>query len=159
MTPENYVMRMLEVSRKKLGFLKEILELTRQQYQVITEETTDALDALIREKQKSIDAIHPLDEEFKVYHERLKFEMKIKSLEELSGTRIQGLEELQQCVGSVMQTMKEISVLEKQNQGKANQVLDELGREIRKLNQGKKVNNLYAPVNLQPTAYYIDKKK
>lgn len=158
MTPEKYVARMLEASRKKQELLLEILEFTQQQCEVISEETTDQLDALLNEKQKRIDAVNGLDEEFKVYYERLKYEMKVKSLEELHAGSIDGLRELQQCVGGMLRTMNEISALEKQNQTKANQVLEEIGREIRKLNQGKKANNLYSPVNLQPTAYFIDKK-
>ncbi len=158
-TPEKYVERMLQISTKKYGLLKEIQEITRRQEEVITEETTERLNEFLDEKQKRIEDIDKLDEEFKVYYERLKFEMKVKSLEELQASSIKGVKELQLCISGILHLVDEISQLEKKNSEKANRLLEDLSQEIKKLNQGKKVNSLYSSTNPQPSAYFIDKKK
>lgn len=158
MTPEKYVERMLQISTKKYGVLREIKEITGQQEEVITEETTERLNEFLDEKQKRIEEIDKLDEEFKIYYERLKFEMKVKSLEELQAGSIKGVKELQLCISGILHLVNEISQLEKKNSEKANRLLEDLSQEIKKLNQGKKVNSLYSSASPQPSAYFIDKK-
>lgn len=159
LTTEKYFERMHEVSASKLGLLKEMLDLTKKQSEVITEETTDQLLKIIEDKQRLIESIDKLDEEFNIYLERLKFELKVKNLDELKGSTIPGLIEFKQCIGLIMKVMNEIDELDKKNNIKAKELLNNLGQEIKKLNQGKMVNQLYTPKSYQASSYYIDKKK
>lgn len=156
---EKYLERMIEASSKKLRLLNEIQEFTKQQSQVITEETTEKLWEFINEKQKNIDMIDKLDEEFNTYFDMLKLEMNVKSLDELETNNIKGITELKKCISDIMKVIAEISQLEKENNEKVRELLNDLGREIKKLNQGKKVNQLYSSTVHQPSSYYIDKKK
>jgi hypothetical protein len=159
-SPEKYIDRLQEVSAKKLALLQDMLLLTMAQAESITEDSVENLEQLIRGKQDKIDAIDKLDEEFSVYFARLKQELGVTSLDELQTKGIKGVKELKETIGQVMELIREISGVEKQNNDKANHLLDELGGEIRKLQQGKKMNSVYNPgPSMPPPSYFIDKKK
>lgn len=158
-TAEKYVEQLLNISQKKHELLKGILSITREQTGVITEEGSEQLIKFIDMKQERIDAVDKLDDEFKSCFEGLKQEMKVKSLDELKSHSIRGIGELQQCISGIMQTVKEISLLEEENRDKANKLLGELGSEIKKLNQGKRMSSAYSSPSVPPSAYYFDTKK
>ena len=159
MTPEEYIKRLMEVSEKKLGLLEDMLNITKAQAESINEDGLESLEKLVNEKQTKIDAIDKLDEEFDVYFRRLKSELKVKSLDELSGLNIKGVKELQQTVGRIMGLIGDISGIEKQNNDKAKSLLGKFGDEIKTINQGKKMNSAYMPGPVKPPSYFIDKKK
>jgi len=46
-TPEGYIQRLVEISKKKMDCLKSILSLTRAQTEAISEEGMDGLQSLI----------------------------------------------------------------------------------------------------------------
>ena len=160
MTPEEYILRLTEVSGKKYILMQDILTLTRSQSGTITEDGVDGLEKLIALKQARIADIDKLDEQFDVYFQRLKQELKIKSLDELKGPNIKGVRELQEVVESIMSVIREISEIEKQNNENAKKLLNRFGDEVKKLNQSRKVNQAYntSPA-MQPPSYFIDKKK
>ena len=159
-TPEKYIERLCEASNKKLIILQSLYQLTQRQSDMINQDKLDSLEEIISQKQKHIDQIDKLDEEFNVYFLRLKQQLNIGSMDELEKTQMKGIKELKQTICQVMETIKEISGLEQQNNSKAKELLDELGTEIRKVNQGKKVTSAYNPGNaLRPPSYYIDKKE
>lgn len=160
MTVDEYVQRLTEASNKKNILVQDILSLTKRQTEVITEDSIPMLNSFIDEKQVKIDAINKLDEEFSVYFQRLKQTLKISSLDELKDHNIKGIKELQLTIGHIMSLIKEIGILEKQNSLKANQVLNHLGNEIKKINQGKKAATGYYPTQGGGTpSYFMDKKK
>ncbi|RCX14786.1 FlgN protein [Anaerobacterium chartisolvens] len=160
MTPEKYVDRLLELSSQKYKLLEEILLLTRQQAATIREDELKRLEDFIASKQEKIDSIDKIDEEFNVYFQRLKHQLKIKSLDQLKDHEIGGIRDLQAIVGKVMSIIAEISKLEKANGAQAQKLLSSLGDEIKKINQGKKMNSAYNPNPVfQPPSYFIDKKK
>lgn len=160
MTPEGYIERLLEISKKKYKLVEDILALTKEQKNSINIDGVDQLSKIIFDKQEKIDDINKLDENFNVYFLSLKKSLKIKSLEEIKGKDVIGAIELQECIKDIMKLIGEIRELEQQNNLKAKNLLDELGREIRKVKQGKKVTNAYNPgYSLIPPSYYIDKKK
>lgn len=158
-SPEKYVQRLNEILGKKLIFLKDILSLTRDQETSIGEENIDGLEKLIDAKQEKIDAIDKLDEEFSVYFQRLKTVLKVDSLSELNASGIAGAKELKLTVSEVVEVISAIEVLEKKNNVSAKKLLDSIGGEVRKLNQGIKFNRAYIPAPMQTTSYFIDKKK
>jgi len=159
-SPEKYVERLLAVFDKKHALLLEMLAITRRQSQSINEDGLESLEKAIGEKQSIIDSIDKLDEEFDVYYKRLKQELRVKSLDELENPDIKGLKELKSLTGRVMELIREINRLEKENSTRAKELLENLAGEVRKLNQAKKVNTAYKPGSaMQPPSYYIDKKK
>lgn len=160
MAQDKYIDRLLEISTKKYKLLQDMLALTRAQARSINEDGVEDLQKLIDEKQARIDEINKLDEEFGVYFQRMKQQMKVKSLDELDMTGTTGAKELQLCIGEIMNTMEEISRLEKENGDNAKKLLDSFSEEIRKLNQGKKMNTAYKPGgSMIPPSYFIDSKK
>lgn len=158
-SPEKYIGRLTELSSKKYKLLQEILALTRAQSQTITEEGVESLGRLIGDKQVKIDEINKLDEDFNVYFQRLKRELKVSSLEEMNVPGVAGTKELQESIRQIMSLIGEICTIEKENNDRAKELLNSLGTEIKKINQGKKVSSTYIPRPLNIPSYFIDKKK
>lgn len=157
---EEYVNRLLEAANKKYSLLKDILFISQSQSQSMTEDGVEDLEKLVVEKQSRIDEINKVDEEFDVYFRRLKQVLGVKNLDELQKPDIKGIKELQDSIGRIMALIHEISEIEKQNSQQAKKLLDSLGNEIKKINQGKKVTSVYNPgPMMQPPSYFIDKKK
>lgn len=159
LTPDKYAERLTETSGKKLELLQQMLVLTRRQSEIINEDGIDTLEKIVEGKQKLIDEINKLDEAFDVYFSRLKSALKVKSLDEIRGTQLKGVKQLQDTIGQITDLIKEISGIEKINNIKAKSLLQSLGNEIKKVNQGKKMNSAYRPVPTQVPSYFIDKKK
>ena len=158
-SPERYVERLLELSNKKYLLLKEMLLLTQNQSETINEDGVDALVRLIDEKQQYINGIDKLDEEFNFYFKRLKQVLKVESLDELRMSGIKGTKELQQVVGKILEIINDISTLDTRNNSEAKKLLGNFENEIKKINQGKKVNTAYTYGFKHSPSYYIDKKK
>jgi hypothetical protein len=156
---EEYIERLFEASQKKYENLQDILAITKVQSETISEDNIDVLQKLISDKQLKIDNIDKLDEEFNVYFQRMKAQLKIKNLDELENPSIKGLKELKEQIAAIMKLLTKISELERDNNHKAKSLLDSLGNEIKKINQMKRVNNVYKPTKNQYQSYYIDKKK
>jgi hypothetical protein len=158
-SPEKYMDRLIEISNKKQELLQNILALTKAQAGTINEDGIESLQKLIDEKQLVIDAINKLDEEFGVYFQRLKTTLKVTSLDQLNVSGIKGTKELKEVTEKIVKLITEISEIEKQNSEKGKKLLNQLGGEIRKINQGKKTNSAYSPPPMSIPSYFIDKKK
>ncbi|NLB79985.1 MAG: flagellar protein FlgN [Clostridiaceae bacterium] len=156
---ERYFDRMVEILDKKRQLLEDMLALTQAQTQVITAETLDKLKELIDEKQEKIEAIDMLDEEFSVYFERLKTTANVKKLGDIDAKLFPGAKRLKERTGEILKLVDSISEIEKSNNHKSKKLHEELGSEIKKINQGKRINNAYNPSPSNPTAYFLDKKK
>lgn len=159
MSPEKYIQRLNEILQKKTLLLQDILVLTEAQAKVINEDGIDDLNKLIDKKQTKIDAINSLDEEFSVYFQRLKSSMNIKSLTELDALGLEGAGQLKSLTGGILALINAIGEKEKQNNENSKKLLDQLGSDIKKLNQNKKVNSAYAHKSVDIPSYFIDKKK
>jgi hypothetical protein len=160
MAPEEYIKRLTEISEKKYKFLQDIFILTGEQAKTMTEDGVEQLDGIIAAKQTLIEQIDKLDEEFNVYFLRLKQVLGIKSIDDLKSPSFHGMKDLQDSIRNVMLLIKNISEIDKQNNENAKKLLDDLGMEIKKINQGKKVNMAYKPSPvIQSPSYFIDKKK
>lgn len=156
---EKYMERLVEILLNKQGLLQEILILTETQAQSIHEDGIDNLHKLIDEKQLKIEAIDKLDDEFNVYFQRLKTTLNISSLSQLDASIIPGAKQLKEVTGEILKLITSIGDIEKQNNKKGDELLSHLGGEIKKINQGKKVNTGYTPGKPNIASYFIDKKK
>lgn len=156
----NYFARMTELLARKKVLLAEMLELTRDQTDAIDEKSLDRLQKLIEEKQKRIDEIDKLDVEFAACMKRLKAAVGVKELSELDASRFPGARELKLATAEVLSLVEEISGAEKVNSAKSKELLDELGRQVRRLNQAKKLNNAYNRQDVGGApSFFLDKKK
>lgn len=159
-TPDKYIQRMQEVTDKKYILLQDMVLLTQEQSNTITEEGLYELEKLVSCKQLKIDEIDKLDEEFNVYFQRLKHELKVNSLEEAQTSGIIGVKELQEAVKDVKDLIVEIMNLEKANSEKTKNLLDLLGDEIKKVSVGKAANSAYKiGQNTRQPSYFMDQKK
>lgn len=163
-TPEKYMERLVEILQKKKDILLDILDLTRKQTEAITEDGLDALNKLIDGKQKKIDEIDKLDEEFGVYFQRLKSTMGISRLDQLDASKLNAAvaekaKSLKSLTAEILDVIKSISELEEINSGKSQELLGEFSKQIRSINQGKKANNAYKPAPYSAPSYFVDKKK
>lgn len=156
----NQISRMTELLARKKALLAEMLELTGEQTRAIEEKSLDRLQKLIEEKQKRIDEIDRLDDEFTASMDKLKAAAGVKELSELDALRLPGAGELKRMTSEVLLLVEQISGIEKVNSAKCRELLDELGTQVRKMNQVKKLNNAY---NRQDTggvpSFFLDKKK
>jgi len=158
-TSEVYVQRLIEISGRKLILLQDIYALIGAQSKSIAEEGMDALEKLLADSQMKMGAIDKLDEEFNIYFLRLKHELKISSLDELKGSKISGITELQTLIKQIVSLTGDIREIETQNNERARRLLNTFGDDIKKLNQGKKINLAYTPGSTKTPSYFIDKKK
>ncbi|NLK86248.1 MAG: flagellar protein FlgN [Clostridiaceae bacterium] len=152
--------RMIELLDRKKQLLSDMLELTKAQTDVIAEGTLDKLKLLIDEKQTKIDEIDKLDADFSVYFESLKLAFGINKLSELDVYADPRAKQLKQITSEVMDLIGEISSIENINSEKSKKLLEELGSQIKKVNQGKKINNAYSaqPADT-PSSFFLDQKK
>ena len=163
-TPEKYTQRLNELLAKKKVLLLEILAMTQAQTKVITEDGLDSLNDLINKKQLKIDEIDKLNEEFQIYLARFKSTLGISSLEQLNTASLSeaaatGARQLKALTAETLNVIGQISEIEKVNSKKSNELREQLGGEIKRINQGKKVNNAYNPGSYNTPSYFMDKKK
>lgn len=163
-TPEKYIERLNELLQKKMSKLQEILALTGKQTDAITEDGLDRLNKLIEEKQRKIDDIDQLDEEFETYYERLKSILGISRLDQLDALKPEdraaaGAKQLKGLTAEILEIMRSISEIEQVNQQKSKSLLGGFSNEIRRINQGKMANNAYRYGPASAPSYFLDKKK
>ena len=160
MNADQYIQKLLELSEKKLNGLRQILKLTEEQSNVITEDNVDALQNIIDLKQQQMDIIDELDQAFEVYYSRVKSVLGVKSLEEIRMSELNGAAELKQIITTIYDIIKHIQSLEGVNNKKVRDILNRLSGEIRQIKQGQVVNNGYnIGSKLPQQSYYFDKKK
>lgn len=150
--------RMVQLLELKNSHLRDILMITREQAPAIAEEDMTELERLISLKQSKIEEIDRIDEEFVQCFELLKKQMGVKSMDQLPGTGIRGLERLKQLTSEVMKTLEAISGLEKKNTADTNAILKSVGARVKKINDGKRTQSAYKPM-YDSNPYFIDKKK
>ncbi len=160
MNADQYIQKLLELSEKKLNGLRQILKLTQEQSNVITEDNVDELQKIIDLKQQQMDIIDELDQAFEVYYSRVKSVLGVKSLEEIRMSELNGAAELKQIITTIYDITKQIQGLEGVNNKKVRDILNRLSGEIRQIKQGQAVNNGYnIGAKLPQQSYYFDKKK
>jgi hypothetical protein len=152
--------RMIELLGRKKELLGDMLELTKAQTDVIAAGTLDKLEQLVHEKQLKIDEIDKLDADFGVYFESLKSAFNINRLSELDVHADPRAKQLKHITSEVIELIGEISSIEKVNSEKSKKLLEELGSQIKKVNQGKKINNAYSkqPADVS-SSFFLDQKK
>lgn len=160
MTPEQYIQKLIEISEKKLDCIREILKLTNEQSNVISEDSAEEIERLIGLKQLQIDMINELDKAFEVYYARLKSILGVQSIEEIRIRQIQGAAELKQIITTIFNTSKQIQSLEVENKNRVQAIVTKLGDDIKRVRLSRVANNGYSvAAKLPQQPYFFDKKK
>jgi hypothetical protein len=158
MNVDETVLAIIDLLQKKYKFLEDIHYLTKLQSQVIEKEEIGNLNKLVALKQEKIEQINDLDLKFEKYFLDLKNALNVENLEQVNES-VRGSAELKRFVKNIIDIIKEISIIEKENSMKVKKLLNEIGGELKKMNNVNKINNAYSIGNAVAHSYYIDRKK
>ncbi|NLB79834.1 MAG: flagellar protein FlgN, partial [Clostridiaceae bacterium] len=159
MKAEEYIQRLIDISSKKISLLDEILLFTRSQNEVIKGQRFDEMDQLLKERQKRMDAIDKLDEQFVVYSTRLKEVLSLSSFEELPQHNLPGTAELKKVVDSISQYIKQTKELDDENTALVKTEMKATQGQIKNANEHKRMTGAYYPKQNSGQSYFFDKKK
>ena len=159
MRAENYIQRLIDISSKKIYLLDEILLFTKSQNEVIKGQRFDEMDQLLKERQKRMDAIDKLDEQFVVYSTRLKEVLSLNSFEELPKHNLPGTAELKRVVDSISQSIKKTKEIDDENTALIKDEMKVTQGQIKNANNHKRVTGAYYPNQNSGQSYFFDKKK
>ena len=159
MKAEEYIQRLIDISSKKISLLDEILLFTRSQNEVIKGQRFDEMDQLLKERQKRMDAVDKLDEQFVVYSTRLKEILSISSFEELPQHNLPGMAELKRAVDSISQNIKKTKEIDDENTALIKDEMKVTQGQIKNANNHKRVTGAYYPNQNSGQSYFFDKKK
>jgi flagellar biosynthesis/type III secretory pathway chaperone len=159
MSVEACVKTLQEILDKKFKLMNGLLKLTEEQAGIISEDSLDQLGRIIAQKQKIIEAVDKLDEEFNVYFDRLKEKLNVDSLEQVKVSDIKGADRLKESVSRILEVVRAASDIDRKNSEKANKLINGLSSSIQKIAGGKKAASAYKPSPAQLPSYFIDKKK
>jgi len=159
MKAEEYIQRLTDISSKKLALLDEILLFTKSQNEVIKGQRFDEMDQLLKERQKRMDAVDKLDEQFVVYSARLKEILSLSSFEELPKHNLPGTAELKRVVDSISQIIKKTKEIDDENTALVKDEMKVTQGQIKNANNHKLVTGAYYPNQNSGQSYFFDKKK
>jgi len=159
MTSEEYVVKLQDLLDKKQQLMSGLLKLTEEQSGAINEESIEQLSKIIAHKQRIIDAVDKLDDEFHKVFNGFKQHLNVESLDQVKTSEIKGADRLKKTVEKIVELIKTISDIDKVNSGKANILLNDLSDKIVRIQGGKKARSAYNPKPIQTASYFIDKKK
>lgn len=155
----NYLELMKDSLVKKGKILTTILELTKEQEQLLGSEYFDdeAFDALITEKSILIEEINKLDEGFELTYKRIEDKIKAEPLHYR-----ESIEKLQEIIRTLVDKGVEVETLERRNQIKFDMNISKSKKKIRSYNlNSNAVTKYYSNMsgNIGEGTYFVDKKK
>jgi len=159
MKAEDYIQRLTDISSQKLALLDEILLFTKSQNEVIKEKRFDEMNQLLKERQKRMDAVDKLDEQFVVYSARIKELLSFNSFEELPRYNLPGTDDLKKVVDSISQCLIKIKEIDDENTVLVETELKTVRGQIKTANEYKRVTEAYYPNQNSGRSIYFDKKK
>lgn len=159
MVPKEYVMKLKDISQRKLTLLNEILLFARSQNEVIKGKRFEEMDLLIKEKQQRIDAVDKLDEQFSEYSSRLKEMLSVKSLEELPRFGFPGTKELKEVIENIFQKLNDIKVTDDENISLVKEEMTDIRKRLNSTSNNKRIQGAYNSSVNSITSHYFDEKK
>mgnify|MGYP000875206075 CR=1 FL=1 len=150
---------LVQISNQKYAIFEEILDLTNSQTGAIASEDFELLGNLIQEKQKRITQVEPLDEQFNSLYSKLKEELGVSSMEQLTGNDVPGITELKNIISKLLEIIDQISEVEKRNNDSMKTLLENNKKQIKDVVYGKKALLAYSNKSYESPSYFIDKKK
>ena len=151
---DEVVDKLISIDREKYNGLLRILDLTKEQHNMILEANIEKLNELIELRQAEISILEGLDKEYSMIVDNIKSEYKVDSLEQLKVSDNRKAKELESIIEGIKRAMKEINSYEEEN----HRVLDEQKKEfktkLKQINQGKKAEKMYQTKGyVQPVFY------
>jgi len=141
------ISQLVEFTIQKVKHLESILVLTESQKKALSEDDLDRLNLCIAEKQIKIDSINELDKKFENVYLGLQTKpLKISPV-------------LQAQVAKVQELTEKIRILEKENQIKANTLIEEIKSTLQDVSKGQRGLNAYKKAAMNESFHLIDKKE
>lgn len=150
--------QLIKLAKEKLIKLEDILTLTQSQTNELDSEELDKLLSLIDAKQKHIDAINILDDEFDSIYAKVQ-PLFSSDMNSINPALKLGLKELKESVAAVTAKMHEIRDLEQKNNAAITQNFDGLKEQLKSVNRGIKSYTAYKKPEAQNGGVFIDKRK
>jgi len=153
------LLRLLELVDQKKKHMQEIYRITQKQSQVLSAQQVESLLEYIGEKQKHIDAVNVLDEEFERVFDAVKGAVKDESFRYTNPKGYEMYTRLRNAVGQVKNAIEAVYKLEMENHDSIQKVMQEVKTKINSINRGKKGYSAYKQPMPQSDGVFIDKKK
>ncbi len=155
-----YLKKLIRYSEEKLDKLKQIEEITMQQKAAIDSQDYAALSSLVEEKQKVIDYKDWCDSAFQEELEKVKRRLGVKSIKDIGEAEDKEEKKaLVDIIGMVIETIEKIQVLERENQKKLLESMDQVKEKLRKIRNGQKSDAVYDSGMGLASGSFLDKKK
>lgn len=158
--PDKHVQSMQNLCEKKYTLLKDILELTKKQTQLVSKQDFEELNKIIDIKQERIDEINRLDEDFSHELQELKAAFGVERLDDLDKARaegMKGLKELKSTIKDIMDLTGQIGAIEGENNKMVSAAFKEMSEKLKKINTAREVRKAYSKQqDMDPV--YFDKK-
>lgn len=153
------ISKLNQITEQKLKLFKEIYNVTVLQKEDIENNNAGNIEALVQKKQQIIDAIDELDKTFLEGYSQLKDELKLDRPDKIDTNRYPELKTLKSYINDIMKLARSIMELENSNRDKLNDIFNEVKKELRQINTGKRSIKAYETPMVQSDGIYIDRKK
>ena len=159
MSSKELVPYLYKLSEAKLTLMKDLMKKTKEQAKAIENEDTELLNKTIEDKNKIIEKIDLLDNEFLQKYERLKNYLGVESLEELSDNSQNQFKELKGKVSQITKETDKIKQVDRKNMQKMKQEMEKVQSNIQTVKKGKKAVKGYNEKYSKNSSIFIDQKK
>lgn len=160
MDTQNSIMsELLGLIDKKAELFSSIMDITIEQKKDIWENEARNIEELVNRKQTVIDSIDEIDKVFSDKLNMLKKSLNIDSLESADFTKYPVLKTIKLKVETIIATAQKIMDIEKENREKLLILHNELKKELKQINVGKKSIKAYERPVISSDGIYIDRKK
>lgn len=156
LTKEEYVERLIEISKNKLHLINQIYFSTPMSDGRVSYDNTQMINQYFENKQKIIVDINNLDDAFEVYYIKLKSLLNDENkLECVQDSRI-----LKSLVEEIVDMTGKVQDIENQFNSNCSELMNDIKRNISAVNRSSIVNNSYLKKsNETNTSRFLDEKK
>lgn len=158
-TINGIITELINLIDSKRRLFDNIMGITLEQKKDIEGNEANNIEQLVKRKQTVIDNIDEIDKSFSEELNLLKKQLKVNSLEEVDFTKYPVLKTLKLKVEEIMALAQKIMKIEESNKEKLTLITNELKKEIKQINVGKRSIKAYGVPILNNDGIYIDKKK
>lgn len=153
----NILSQMIDLSKDKKKYLREILKLTKDQKTFIENEDMDDINNTISEKEKLMSTIDLLDLNFLSLYNEVKELEGVKSIDEINSSKYSNLRDLKEVIGNINILISNISLIDKENTDIMKSNLENIKHGLRHV---KEVKKAYKGYNYESEgSILIDEKK
>lgn len=148
-----------QIIEKKLELFHEMYKITLAQQKDIEENEADNIEVLVAQKQQVIDKIDKLDESFLTGFSKLKKEFQLDSIDLIDTSKYPEMMNIKNHIKSIMGMAHKMMELENSNREKLDNMFQNVKKELRQINTGKRSLKAYEPKPVYNDGVFIDKKK